>query len=41
MALLDGCERYEPNDDEMKKLFDTEREINVDETSDTRMRAAA
>ncbi|KAJ7486492.1 hypothetical protein FB451DRAFT_949962, partial [Mycena latifolia] len=33
MSLLDGHERYEPNDDEMRELFEAEREVNLRETS--------
>ncbi|KAJ7120131.1 hypothetical protein C8R44DRAFT_877592 [Mycena epipterygia] len=41
VSLLDGHERYEPDDDEMRELFEAEREVNVRETSSVAIRAAA
>ncbi|KAJ7440399.1 hypothetical protein B0H11DRAFT_1660472, partial [Mycena galericulata] len=41
VSLLDGHERYEPNDDDMRELFVAEREVNVRETSSMAIRAAA
>ncbi|KIJ99058.1 hypothetical protein K443DRAFT_8721 [Laccaria amethystina LaAM-08-1] len=40
-SLLDSCERYEPDKDERQELFNTEREINVDETSIVELQAVA
>ncbi|KAJ7138641.1 hypothetical protein C8R46DRAFT_1321667, partial [Mycena filopes] len=40
-GLLDGHERYEPDDDDMRELFNAERTVNVRETSSMGMRAAA
>ncbi|KAJ7765293.1 hypothetical protein B0H16DRAFT_1310196 [Mycena metata] len=39
--LLHGHERYEPDDDEMRELFDAERTVNLRETSSMAIRAAA
>ncbi|KAJ7435763.1 hypothetical protein FB451DRAFT_1062196, partial [Mycena latifolia] len=41
MSLLDGHERYEPDDDEMRELFEAEREVDLRETSSVAIRAAA
>ncbi|KAJ6474737.1 hypothetical protein DFH09DRAFT_1343071 [Mycena vulgaris] len=41
MSLLDGHERYEADDDEMRELFEAEREVNVRETSSVAIQAAA
>ncbi|KAF9472149.1 hypothetical protein BDN70DRAFT_938396 [Pholiota conissans] len=41
MSLLNSCERYVPDDDEMKRLFDAEREINQLESSTIYQAAAA
>ena len=41
MTLLEGCERYEPDDEEMRELWEAEREVNVQETSSANLRAAA
>ncbi|KAJ6466503.1 hypothetical protein DFH09DRAFT_1381711 [Mycena vulgaris] len=40
-SLLDGHERYHPDDEETRALFQAEREVNVRETSSVAMRAAA
>ncbi|KAJ7615487.1 hypothetical protein FB45DRAFT_757736 [Roridomyces roridus] len=40
-TLLDGHERYEPDEDDMRELFEAERDVNVRETSSVGMRAAA
>ncbi|KAJ7491316.1 hypothetical protein B0H11DRAFT_1911939 [Mycena galericulata] len=40
-SLLDGHERYEPDDEQMRELFDAERDVNVRETSSMAIRAAA
>ncbi|KAJ7022111.1 hypothetical protein C8F04DRAFT_1194836 [Mycena alexandri] len=39
--LLCGHERYEPDDNEMRELFDAEHTVNLRETSSTAIRAAA
>ncbi|PPR05947.1 hypothetical protein CVT24_004653 [Panaeolus cyanescens] len=41
MSLVDQCHRYAPDDDEMRDLFDAEREINIQETSSIENRVAA
>ena len=33
MTLLDGCERYDPDDHEMQELFEAERSVNMAELS--------
>lgn len=33
MTLLDGCQRYDPDEDEMRQLFEAERDINISENS--------
>ncbi|KAJ7034512.1 hypothetical protein C8F04DRAFT_1183058 [Mycena alexandri] len=40
-ALLEGHERYAPDDSDMHELFDAERTVNVRETSSMALRAAA
>ncbi|KAJ3491080.1 hypothetical protein NLJ89_g11374 [Agrocybe chaxingu] len=41
MTLLDGCERYAPDDDEMRDLFEAEREVNIQNTATLQQAAAA
>ncbi|KAF8186408.1 hypothetical protein BJ912DRAFT_819653, partial [Pholiota molesta] len=41
LSLIDSCERYAPDDSEMKQLFEAEREINLLETSTVHQAAAA
>ena len=41
MTLLDLCERYEPDDDEMRELFEAERDVNAEEASTVQSRAAS
>ncbi|KAJ7673026.1 hypothetical protein DFH06DRAFT_1467440 [Mycena polygramma] len=41
LILLNGFERYEPDDDEMRELFEAERDVNLRETSSVAIRAAA
>ncbi|PPQ86716.1 hypothetical protein CVT24_012477, partial [Panaeolus cyanescens] len=41
MSLLDTCQRYAPDDDEMRDLFEAEREINGVEGSSLEILAAA
>jgi hypothetical protein len=41
MSLLDQCERYEPDDDEMKELFEAERDVNAEEATTVQSRAAS
>ncbi|KAJ7733654.1 hypothetical protein B0H16DRAFT_1467994 [Mycena metata] len=40
-GLLEGHERYAPDDSDMHELFDAERTVNVRETSSMALRAAA
>lgn len=40
-SLLDGHERYEPDDKAMHELWNAEREVNVRDTSSMAIRAAA
>lgn len=40
-SLLDDHERYEPDEDDMRELFEAERAVNVRETSSVALRAAA
>lgn len=41
MGLLDGCERYDPDDEDMRELFEAERNVNLKETASVQLRAAA
>ncbi|KAJ7119239.1 hypothetical protein C8R43DRAFT_1152428 [Mycena crocata] len=41
MSLLEGHERYEPDEEDMRELFEAERTVNVRETSSVAIRAAA
>ncbi|KAJ7142783.1 hypothetical protein C8R44DRAFT_726114 [Mycena epipterygia] len=41
ISLLENHERYEPDDEEMRELFEAERVVNVRETSSVAIRAAA
>ena len=41
MDLLDSCKRYIPDDNEMRELFEAERDINLDETATMENLAAA
>ena len=41
MSLLDQCECYEPDDDEMKELFEAERDVNAKEATTVQSRAAS
>ena len=40
-SLLDGHERYHPDDEQTRALFQAERDVNVRETSSVAIRAAA
>ncbi|KAJ6513998.1 hypothetical protein DFH09DRAFT_1374151 [Mycena vulgaris] len=40
-SLLDGHERYEPDDDAMRELWEADRAVNVRDTSSMSIRAAA
>lgn len=41
MSLLDGHQRYAPDEEEMKNIFGAERDINVEETETVQKRAAS
>lgn len=41
MSLLDDCQRYTPDDEEMRALFEAERDVNQEEGSSLKILAAA
>jgi len=41
MSLLDQCGRYKPDDDEMRELFEAERDVNAEEATTVQSRAAS
>ena len=41
LTLLEGIERYEPDEDDRKELFEVEREQNIWETDSMHTRAAS
>ena len=41
MSLLESCQRYEPDTDKMRELFEAERVVNIEDTSAAHQRAAA